>query len=354
MPFLMIRNDITKVMADAIVNPANEELLEGSGTSRAIYLAAGEEKLTKACAGIGHCDTGKAVMTKAFGLPAKYIIHAVGPVWRGGDWGEADLLYGAYMESMKLAAKRRLKSIAFPLLSSGNYRYPKDQALKTAIRAISDFLMEHEMMVWLVLYDRSSVMISRKLSGALQEYIDDHYVEQKDESIPEEGKGIFRGTYRTGGERTLMMPQISADVVFPNAGKKEKAKKAAKSLHKRSLENLVSHLDETFSQMLLRLIDERGLKDSYVYKKANIDRRHFSKIRKDRGYTPNRKTVLAFAIALELSLDETKDLMMRAGYAFSPSSKFDVIICYFIENREYDIYEINGTLFTYGQPLLGE
>ncbi len=344
MPFLIIRNDIVKVQADAIVNPANEELLEGSGTSRAIYLAAGEEKLARACARIGHCDTGKAVATKAYGLEAKYVIHAVGPVWEGGKQGERELLYSTYMESLHLARRYRLKSVAFPLLSSGNYGYPKEEALRVAVHAISDFLLQHEMRVYLVLYDRKAVTLSRQLSTSVQEYIDDHYVETKDESIPVDDRRLQsfrRGNFQSAARQMVFSPQVEEY-------REEKVKR------KRSLESLMNHLDETFSQMLLRLIDERGLKDSYVYKKANIDRRHFAKIRKNRNYAPNKKTVLAFAIALELSLDETKDLLMRAGFAFSRSSKFDVIVCYFIENRQYDIYEINETLFAYDQPLLGE
>lgn len=204
MPFLLIRNDITKVQADAIVNTANTELREGSGTSRAIYLAAGEEKLQKACRKIGHCDPGKAVITRGFGLPAKYIIHAVGPVWRKGASGEEEILYSAYMESMKLAKKRRLSSIAFPLISSGYYGYPKEQALKTAVSAISDFLMEHEMLVYLVIYDDTSFAVSRKLFASIEEYIDGHYVEEHEEEecfrgrrgFPECSRGALSETVR--------------------------------------------------------------------------------------------------------------------------------------------------------------
>ncbi|MCI5994394.1 MAG: macro domain-containing protein, partial [Blautia sp.] len=161
MPFLLIRNDITKVSADAIVNPANRQLLEGSGTSRAIYLAAGEKLLTEACRKIGHCDPGQAVATEAFHLSARYIIHAVGPVWKDGHHGEDRLLYSAYSASMKLAVSLHLESIAFPLLSSGNYGYPKDQALRVAISAISDFLIDHELTVYMVLYDRKALAVSR-------------------------------------------------------------------------------------------------------------------------------------------------------------------------------------------------
>lgn len=402
MPFLLIRNDITKVQADALVNPANEELLEGSGTSRGIYLAAGEDKLAAACAKIGHCELGKAVITPGFDLRAKYVIHAVGPVWIDGAHREEELLYGAYMSSMHLAQEYQLESIAFPLLSSGNYGYPKDQAMKVAIRAISDFLLEYDMMVYLVLYDRSAVAISKKLFASVEEYIDDHYVSKKDESIddsdrrsgyirreenyaefvrrqnlprPEQRQLADAGDWQSmepasadipadsipaGKEPAGHAPVAAASMPGAAAGPLEektpqtKKKKLFSRREKRSLKNLMEHLDETFSQMLLRLIDERGLKDSAVYKKANIDRRHFSKIKNDINYAPNKKTVLAFAIALELSLDETKDLLMRAGFAFSSSSKFDVIICFFIENGEYDIFEINEVLFAYQQPLLGE
>lgn len=375
MPFLLIRNDITKVQADALVNPANEELLEGSGTSRGIYLAAGEDQLAAACAKIGRCELGKAVITSGFELRAKYVIHAVGPVWIDGAHQEEELLYSAYISSMNLAREYQLESIAFPLLSSGNYGYPKDQAMKVAIRAISDFLLEYDMMVYLVLYDSSAVAISKKLFASVEEYIDDHYVAEKDESIdePDRRSGFVRReenyaefVRRQNPPRSEQKepaghaPVAAAPMPSGAAGPLEektpqtKKKKLFSRKEKRSLKNLMEHLDETFSQMLLRLIDERGLKDSAVYKKANIDRRHFSKIKNDINYAPNKKTVLAFAIAMELSLDETKDLLMRAGFAFSSSSKFDVIICFFIENREYDIFEINEVLFAYQQPLLGE
>ncbi len=331
MPFMMIRDDIVNVRADALVNPANETLSQGSGTSRAIYLAAGEEKLTKACQEIGRCSLGKAVITEAFDLDAKYIIHAVGPVWKNGLHREKKHLYSAYKEAMLLAETYHLKSVAFPLLSSGNYGYPKDKALKVAVCAIRDFLAEHDMTVYLVLYDRSAVAVSKRLFMSLKEYIDDHYVRQKDESYKREPPLLKRG-----------LPEAQSACFH-----------MADMPASRSLDDLMDHMGETFSQMLLRLIDERKLKDSYVYKKANVDRRHFSKIRNDTAYAPNKKTVLAFCVALELSLDETKDLLMRAGFALSDCSKSDVILRYFIENRKYDIFEINEMLFAYDQPLLG-
>jgi len=362
----MIRNDITKVEAEAIVNPANEALLEGSGTSRAIYLAAGERKLASACKRIGHCDLGKAVITKAYQLPSKYIIHGVGPVWIDGKHDEEKYLYSAYKESLLLAKKHRLKSIAFPLLSSGNDGYPKDLALKVAIRAISDFLLENEMLVYLVLYDREAVILSQKLFAEVKEYIDDHYVEEHDAVYSpfeknrfashldnEEFIPLMRAPSKTHFDAGSSIPPDRTEKTISGANEELDSQPLPSIKLTRSLDDLINHMDETFSQMLLRLIDERGLKDAYVYKKANIDRRHFAKIRKDVNYAPNKKTVLAFAIALELSLGETKDLLMRAGFALSRSSKFDVIICYFIENHHYDIFEINEMLFAYEQPILG-
>lgn len=392
MPFLLIRNDITKIPADAVVNPANPNLAQGSGTSRAIYLAAGEKQLTDACSRIGHCEPGKAVITPAFSLPAKYIIHAVCPAWADGSSGEEELLYGAYTEAMRLAWGHGLKSVAFPLLSAGNYRFPKETAMKTAVHAISDFLLEHDMTVSLVLYDRQSVSVSKKLFASVKEYIDDHYVEAKDESFPGI-RGYQRGRRSEAFPAASEAPGLSAQermsgspaseapgfqasegmfgspapeaTGFPMPEKMPGSPGSVPAasgdavgaapdfmLPKRDLDDLLRHRDETFSQMLLRLIDERGMKDSEVYRRANIDRRHFSKIRNDVNYCPGKKTVLAFAVALELSLDETRDLLMRAGFTFSRSSRFDIIVQYFIEYRIYDIFEINEVLFTYGEQIL--
>lgn len=326
MPLLIIRNDITKMQTDAIVNPANRELAQGRGTSRAVFLAAGEKKLTNACRKIGFCETGDAVLTEGFDLPARYVIHAVCPRWEGGNYGERELLERTYISALQLAKQHRLESIAFPLLSSGFYSWPKADAFHAATTAIGRFLLQEDMTVYLVLYDYESVEISRKLFASVEEYIDDHYVEEKDERyFPAENEAYSKS----------------------RIGKFLRAKE-------RRLEDLLDHMDETFSEMLLRLIDERGLKDSEVYRKANIDRRLFSKIRKNADYAPSKKTVLAFAIALELSLDETKDLLMKAGFAFSGSSKSDIIISFFIENRQYDIFTINEVLFAYDQPVLGE
>ncbi len=340
MPFLMIRNDITKVAADAIVNPANRNLLQGSGTSRAIYQAAGGQELTASCEAIGRCDLGRAVCTPAFGLPAKYIFHAVCPAWHGGGFGEAEQLASAYHSALELAAEYHCESVAFPLLSSGNYGYPKEQAFRIAVDIITQYVMEHDLTVYLVLYDRHSLAVSRKLSASVEEYIDDHYVAQNDESYE------FDRWRRESAERRRRLEEEAAPML-------EAAAPPAAPMAARSLEHLMDNLGESFTTRLLRLIDERGLKDSTVYKQSNISRQHFSKIQCNRDYNPKKKTVLAFAVGLHLSEDETIDLLQSAGYAFSDGSKRDWIVRYCLEQKIYNINQVNTLLFEYDQEQLG-
>ena len=345
MPFLMIRNDITKVAADAIVNPANRNLLQGSGTSRAIYQAAGEQELTAACEAIGRCDLGRAVCTPAFGLPAKYVFHAVCPAWHGGGFGEAEQLAGAYHSALELAAECHCESVAFPLLSSGNYGYPKEQAFRIAVDTITQYVMEHDLTVYLVLYDRHSLAVSRKLFASVEEYIDDHYVAQNDESYQFDRRrreSVERRRWRLEEEATPMLETAAAP-----------PPPATAPMAARSLEHLMDNLGESFTTRLLRLIDERGLKDSTVYKQSNISRQHFSKIQCNRDYNPKKKTVLAFAVGLHLSEDETIDLLKSAGYAFSDGSKRDWIVRYCLEHKIYNINQVNTLLFEYDQEQLG-
>lgn len=326
MPLKIIRNDITKMHVDAIVNAANTALQMGGGVCGAIFNAAGAKELQAACNKLGNCPTGSAVATDAFQLDAKYIIHAVGPVWHGGGQEEEKLLRSAYTSSLQLAKERGCKSIAFPLISSGIYGYPKEQALQVAISEIHRFLMENEMHVYMVVFDKKSFGISNKLMRSIDAFIDEHYVEQNE---------LHYSRSRLSELQEELIQQELQD-----SGND-------------SLEELLRRLDEPFSVHLLRYIDEKGMTDVETYKKANIDRKLFSKIRNTPNYTPMKKTVIAFAIALELTLEETEGLLERAGYALSRSNKFDVIIEYFILHRKYNIHEINEALFMFDQTLLG-
>ncbi len=328
MPLEIIRNDITKVHADAIVNAANESLLGGGGVDGAIHAAAGPE-LLKECRTLGGCEVGEAKITKAYNLPAKYIIHTVGPIWSGGNNNEEQLLTNCYKNSLKLAKDYNLESIAFPLISTGIYGYPKDKAIKVAISVISDFLLNNDATIYLVIYDKAALLVSSKLISSIKQYIDDRYIEEH----PDPRKR-YRENYICESKCEL-----------------EYEKMESKSI--RRLEDLMDNIDETFSEMLLRLINEKNMKEVEVYKRANIDRRLFSKIKKDKNYKPSKSTVIAFSIALKLNLDETKDLLLKAGFALSHSSKFDIIIEYFIENKNYDIFEINEALFDFNQSTLG-
>jgi O-acetyl-ADP-ribose deacetylase (regulator of RNase III) len=338
MPLEIVRNDITKMKVDAIVNAANPALKKGGGVCGAIFHAAGEIELQAACDKIGGCPFGQAVITEGFRLPAKYIIHTPGPIWQGGEKNEAETLQASYENSLKLAIENHCQSIAFPLISTGIYGYPKEEALQIAVSTITSFLMNHDMTVYLVVFDKKSFGISQKLFAAISQYIDEHYVD--------EALSIYGRSRNINIEKMecLSCPEIVEHNICEEGEILPK---------QRRLEDLVNQLDETFSERLLRFIDEKGLTDSETYNRANIDRRLFSKIRNDPHYNPRKKTAIAFAIALELNLDETIDLLAAAGYTLSNSSKFDVIVQYFIEESNYNIHELNEALFAFEQPLLG-
>ena len=403
MPFTIIRNDITKIKVDAIVNAANPDLLMGGGVCGAIFNAAGIEQLQVACNKLAPIKTGEAVITPGFNLLAKHVIHAVGPIYH--QWSEQEsrmLLHGAYTNALKLAVENGCESIAFPLISSGIYGYPKSEALKVATEAIRDFLKEQELEVYLVVFDKSALNVSEELLGEVASYIDDHYVDLKsynrklsisevqDRSVSYEDnlypceapppppppclepskdskypKSPSKMADRLPPYENLQAPYQSVERASPAGMPQEQKAKSAFSLwepkvkkkikkegSKDYLDDLVRNLDEPFSQTLLRLIDAKGMTDVEVYKAANIDRKLFSKIRVGRGYTPSKKTTLALAIALKLSVEETNKLLSQAGYALSRNQIFDVIVEYFIIKGSYDIFEINEVLFSYDQPLL--
>lgn len=341
MPLQIIRQDITKIECDAIVNAANQTLLGGGGVDGAIHKAAGKGLLFE-CMRLGGCKTGQAKITKGYNLPCKYVIHTVGPKWRGGNSNEEDLLKSCYKECLKLATENNCESVAFPLISSGAYGYPKDRVLKVAIDTITEFLLDHDMLVYIVVFDKSAFQISEKLFAEIISYIDEKYVDTH---------FAFNRTRSDDSDESTLLAETR---ILPDAYETNELQAPKPSaLSPLSLDEAVNQLDESFSQMLLRKIDEKGLKDSECYKRANVDRKLFSKIRSDINYKTSKTTAIAFAVALELSLDETKDLLMKAGFALSHSNKFDIIIEYFIKNGNYDIYEINEALFAFDQCLLG-
>lgn len=385
MPFQIIRNDITKVKADAIVNTANPKVAVGSGTDSAIYNAAGKEQVLAERKKIGTMLPGQAAHTNAYNLDAKYIIHTIGPSWIDGDHNEREILHSCYGKSLKLAAELKCKSIAFPLIATGVYGFPKDEALQIALAEINKFLLSHDMKVILVVFDRRAFELSGKLVGDIEEYIDEHYV---DEIRSAEYGGRHGNARRERLERLESLEYLHSSVM-PDAPKEAQpeedepqendleeddferdeieeddrpdqvvhAKVAASSfpdVSGMSLDEVLDSSEDTFQQRLFRLIDESGMDDVTVYKKANIDRKVFSRIRCKADYKPKKKTAVAFAIALRLDMPTMLDLLSRAEIAFSPSNKFDLIITYFITNKVYDIFEINAALFKYGQPILGE
>jgi len=331
MPLQIVRNDITKMNVDAIVNAANTSLLGGGGVDGAIHRAAGP-KLLEECRTLGGCPTGEARITRGYNLPCKYVIHTPGPIWQGGGNGEEALLSSCYSSALGLAEKHNCETLAFPLISSGVYGYPKAQALKVAVDTISGFLLEHEMTVYIVVFDRMAFELGSRLFCDVLKFIDDVYVEEHRDSRAE--------MRRRQAQSRFSRPQPLEDsIAMPPA--------ALSGLHER-----LERVEESFSQMLIHKIDEKGITDAQCYKRANIDRRLFNKIKNNPAYKPGKQTALAFAIALELTLEETHELLMKAGYALSRSSKADIVVEYCIMTHNYNINDINEILFGLDLPLL--
>ncbi len=411
MPLQLVHTNIVHMDVDAIVNAANSSLSPGGGVCGAIFAAADYARLERACRRIGHCEVGEAVVTPGYGLRAKWVIHAVGPIWRGGCSGERTLLRGAYRSALELAAEKGCASVAFPLISSGIYGYPREEAFRVAVDTIEHFLEEHELQVYLILYEANSVVMDPQRYAALQTYLSANLAqeparrpagdfitfqrqleeqiaapevpaesERSDEHtpasfVPAWPKEASAAPAQEDGERedddsfhclfdlfsrrkTQHTPDGTGSGAQCREGRAEPsaaarpAPQSAGAPRRRTLEDLLFHMEDGFSASLLRLIDERGMTDVEVYKRANLDRKLFSKLRKA-SYRPGKQTVIALAIALRLNLDETADLLRRAGYALSPSSRADVIVRYFIEERIYDIFAVNEALFSFGEKLLG-
>lgn len=383
MPFHIIRDNIARVHADAIVNTANPEPVYAGGTDSAIYHAAGRDRLLAERKKIGRINPGQAAFTPAFALHAKYIIHTVGPVWQGGDRGEFELLASCYRNALGIARRLGCESIAFPLISTGVYGFPKDRALEIALREISVFLEKSEMDVTLVVFDRKSFDLSAGLAADIRQYINENYVTEQtaeEYAIDDQYFGqslnqtlrpaaFSKSQRRSARHSRLESPSRKSDAK-DSAPQGEKpdyllreegaayepdqsvSSAPSRPRPQRSLQDVMSQVGESFQECLLRLIDQRGLTDAQVYKRANIDRKLFSKIRSQKNYRPSKQTAISFALALELTLDETRDLLLKAGYALSHSSKADIIVEYFIMHRIYDKFLVNEALYEFDQPIL--
>lgn len=333
MPLEIIRQDITRIACDAIVNPTNTKLSPSGGADAAIHTAAGPGLLA-ACRSIGSLETGEAVLTPGFSLPARYVIHTAGPIYLDGKQGERRLLVSSYLACLRLAREHEFQSLAIPLISAGSFGFPKDEVLKIALDTISTFLFDHDMMIYLVVFDKEAYRLSEALFPKIQSYIDDHY----DELYP--SPRHFRSVM--ADEEAMPAPDA-----LP-AMRPSPKKRSAPGI---GLQDAIK-LDESFSIKLLRLIDTRGMDEVTCYKKANVSKQTWYKIMNDKHYKPNRKTVISFALALELTLPEAQKLLASVGFTLSESNLFDVIIRYCMENGIYDVLEIDSILFQYDQETL--
>lgn len=335
MPLFIIEQDITKINCDAIVNAANSSLLGGGGVDGAIHRAAGP-LLLEECKTLGGCNTGDAKITKGYNLPAKYVIHTVGPIWRGGNNNEKSLLSSCYEKSLSLAEKHDCKTIAFPLISSGVYKYPKDQALHVAQDVISKFLKTHEMTVYITIFSKRDFEIYPDIYKGILNYLE--------YQLPDYSSRMNRlKCCKILGENDADDFTYYAPIHTYGSS----------TSYESDIEILLKSLDDTFAVTLLKLIDKKGLSDVECYKRANVSKQTWFKIMNEKTYRPSKNTVIAFAIALELTLDEAEILLKTVGFSLSNSNKFDIIIRYFLEREFYDIFVINETLFKFDQVCLG-
>lgn len=388
MPLSIVRNDIAKVRADVLVNAANTGLARGGGVCGALFAGAGVDRMEAACRAIGHCDTGDAVVTEAFELPARYVVHAVGPVWRGGSHGEHKLLRSAYRSVFARVRELGAGSVALPLISAGIYGYPVAESLELAGEEARTFLADRpNAQVTLVVYDRRSFAEGIRRFREVAAYIDDAEAnyriagrlgslsESEADELREAGmraagpmpagptpappsehpadtsRESLASTRSARASRRSYASEALAQAPFASAAARG-ASDRGMSDHA-DLEDLLDNLDASFSQMVLALIDERGLTDAEVYRRANLSRQLFAKLRRDDHYRPTKQTAVALACALELSLNETRSLLERAGYALSHASKFDIIVEYFLAHGHHDVFELNELLFAFDQPLVG-
>ena len=326
MPFSIVRGDIARVEADVVVNAANERLAPGSGVCGAIYAAAGYDDMLAACRELGGCPTGEAVVTPGFALPARWCVHTVGPVWRGGAAGEERALRSCYRSVFRETVRLGATSVAYPLVSAGVYGYPAEGALAVAREETRAFLESHDDVdVMLVVFDDDVIWRGSELAR--------------------EVAGLVEGDDVGLESDALVLEEVAC--VPPSEVR------ARRPCVPPSLDERLSSLEPTFSETVLALVDERGMTDAEVYHRANLSRQLFSKLRGNPGYRPTKATAVALCMGLALGLGEAEDLLARAGYALSPSSAFDAVVSFFLERGIHDVLRLNEVLFAYGLPLVG-
>ncbi|MCQ2532611.1 MAG: macro domain-containing protein [Saccharofermentans sp.] len=365
MPLKIVRNDITKMTVDAVINTAASSVNVGPGCDHAIYIAAGFDKLMAAREVIGEVPEGGAFITPGFDLPARFIIHAVSPLYIDGESGEEELLRGCYRNCLNIALKQGLSSIAFPLISTGSFGYPREEGMRIAVDEISAFLLTHDMLIYIVVFDAASTNLGARIAGSLEQYIDDKYVDMMAPRSAPPMYNMAPGSSVAGAKTTRHfrgLPRIFPKKETVKADVEEKAIVEAcyeavpyadsSSDISDSLDARIAHLSDTFSEYLLYLIERQGMSNSDVYKRAVVDKKVFSKIKNNPSYHPNKLTALCLCVGAKLCLDDTKDLLARAGYALSPCDKTDVIFSYFIEHEMFDIIEIDIALEEHGLPCL--
>lgn len=389
MSFKIVRNDITKMHVDAVVNTANEAPTYGTGVDYAIYKAAGEVQLLEERRQIGFLKEGDVVITSGYQLPAKYIIHAVSPRYIDGESREEDKLRSCYRKSLALALENHCQSVAFPLISTGGFGYPKEEAMRIAVDEINAFLLRHNMLIYLVVFDTASTKLGLNLYPELEAYIDSNYVSDKREE--EYGDRMF-GSVPLGsphfGEYQILRDEVERSVkavprmtspcmstrpivpmanIGPDASAVEGKVCAAQKAtlceedysdfyeeNESALKERMKHMSDTFQEYLLYLIAQKGLNNAEVYKNAIITKQLFSKIKLNPQYHPDKATAMRLCVGARLNLDETKDLLARAGYALSPCDKRDIIFSFFLENEVYDMIEIDIALEEHGLPCFIE
>lgn len=338
---------------DAIVNTANTKPIIGSGCDYAVYKAAGKRRLSEYREkNIGEVPEGDVFLTPGFRLPAHYIIHAVSPHYIDGVHGEEEKLRDCYRKSLSLAWEQQCRSIAFPVISTGSFGYPKEEGIRIAADEIQAFLQNHEMLIYLVVFDAQSARYGKRFDKDLQAYIDENYVGAKHH----EEYSIQTMALRRDLDDESFSPYendlYEDDLYEEDSDEDSEEENEFTELHESKLEERMKHLSDSFSEYLLYLIEEKGMTNADVYKRALVDKKTFSKIKNHADYHPQKMTAMCLCMGAKLNLDETRDLLTRAGYALSPCDKTDIIFSYFIENQIYDMIELDIQLEEHGLSCL--